>query len=72
MPAKKYIVKLEADEREQLLELTSKGEIGARKTKRAQIPLKANEGWKDKDIGVALIPVVQRLSVFADSLLKVG
>jgi transposase len=64
MPAKKYIVKLEADEREQLLELTSKGEIGARKMKRAQILLKADEGWKDKDIVAALDtsrPTVERI-----------
>jgi len=54
MPAKKYRVKLEADEREQLLELTRKGEIGARKMKRAQILLKADEGWKDADIINAL------------------
>jgi transposase len=54
MPAKKYIVKLEADEREQLLEMTRKGKIGARKMKRAQILLKADEGWKDKEIIQAL------------------
>jgi transposase len=54
MPAKKYRVKLEADEREQLLEMTRKGEIGARKMKRAQILLKADEGWKDADIIKAL------------------
>jgi transposase len=54
MPAKKYIVKLEADERSQLLEMTRKGEIGARKMKRAQILLKADEGWKDEDIIQAL------------------
>jgi transposase len=54
MPAKKYIVKLESDERTQLLDLTGKGAIGARKMKRAQILLKADEGWKDKDIIKAL------------------
>lgn len=54
MPAKKYRVKLEAGEREQLLEMTRKGEIGARKMKRAQILLKADEGWKDADIIKAL------------------
>jgi len=54
MPAKKYHVKLEADEREQLLEMTRKGAIGARKMKRAQILLKADEGWKDADIIEAL------------------
>ena len=33
MPAKKYIVKLEPSEREQLLEMTRKGMIGTRKMK---------------------------------------
>jgi transposase len=54
MPAKKYMVKLERDERTQLLDLTSKGAIGARKMKRAQILLKADEGWKDEHIIQAL------------------
>jgi transposase len=54
MPAKKYIVNLEPSEREQLLEMTRKGVIGARKMKRAQILLKADEGWKDADIIKAL------------------
>ena len=54
MPAKKFIVKLEARERAQLLELTRKGVIGARKMKRAQILLKADEGWKDEAIIAAL------------------
>ncbi len=54
MPAKKYVVKLELSEREQLLDLTRKGKIGARKMKRAQILLKADEGWKDDDIIRAL------------------
>jgi len=50
MPAKKYIVKLTDEERETLLSLISKGEIGARTMKRAQILLKADEGLKDADI----------------------
>ena len=54
MPAKKYRVKLENEERDPLLDLTSKGEIGARQMKRAQILLKADEGWKDEDIIQAL------------------
>ena len=54
MPAKKYIIKLEVDERKQLLEMTGKGEIGARKMKRARILLKADEDWKDKAIIQAL------------------
>ena len=54
MPSKKYLVKLESDERTQLLDMTSKGTIGARKMKRAQILLKADEGWKDESIIQAL------------------
>lgn len=54
MPAKKYKVRLEKEEREALLEMTSKGEVPARKMKRAQILLKADESWKDKDIIAAL------------------
>lgn len=54
MPAKKYLVKLEPSEREQLLELTRKGVLGARKLKRAQILLKADDGWKDAAIIQAL------------------
>lgn len=54
MPAKKYNVKLESNERDQLLAMTRKGAIGARKMKRAQILLKVDEGWKDEDIIKAL------------------
>ena len=54
MPAKKYIVTLTNEERQELLALTSAGEISARKMKRAQILLKADENWKDKDIIAAL------------------
>jgi len=54
MPAKKYIVALSDAERAELQELTSKGKLSARKMKRAQILLKANEGWKDKEIIKAL------------------
>jgi len=64
MPAKKYIVDLHADERETLLDLTSKGQLSVRKMKRAQILLKADEGWKDKDIVAALNtsrPTVERI-----------
>lgn len=39
MPAKKYVVKLTDEERQFLLELTSRGEVRARKMKRAQILL---------------------------------
>lgn len=54
MPAKKYIVNLDADERQQLLDMTSRGKIGARKMKRAQILLKADDGWIDEEIIQAL------------------
>jgi len=54
MPAKKYYVNLQAEERSNLLEMTSKGSLSARKMKRAQILLKADEGWRDADIIKAL------------------
>jgi transposase len=54
MPAKKYIVELSDGERAELQELTSKGKQAARKMKRAQILLKSDEGWKDKEIIQAL------------------
>jgi transposase len=54
MPAKKYIVTLTNEERQELLALTRAGKISARKMKRAQILLKADENWKDKDIIAAL------------------
>ena len=54
MPAKKYIVTLTNEERQELLALTRAGEISARKMKRAQILLKADENWKDKNIIAAL------------------
>jgi transposase len=50
MPAQKYIVDLQANERAELLELISKGQLPVRKMKRAQIVLKADEGWKDQEI----------------------
>jgi len=54
MPAKKYIVELKAEERKALSELTSKGELSARKMKRALILLRADDGWIDNKIVVAL------------------
>jgi len=54
MPAKKYLVNLEPEEREQVLDMTRKGAISARKLKRALILLKADEGWKDEAIIQAL------------------
>ena len=54
MPAKKYIVDLTVEERENLLKLISIGKSSARKLNRARILLKADEGLKDKEIVAAL------------------
>jgi transposase len=51
---KKYIVTLSADERTQLLDLTKKGTIAARKLTRAHILLRADEGETDEAIAAAL------------------
>lgn len=63
MPAKLYRVDLTSEERQELLELTGKGRINARKMKRAQVLLKADEGLKDEDIMAAVgvsRPMVER------------
>ncbi len=60
---KKYIVKLTAKEKEQLRMLLSSGKERVRKLTRARILLKANEGWTDRSICVALDvsrPTVER------------
>jgi transposase len=54
MPAKKYKVILTEAERQELVNLTSKGQVRARKMKRAQVLLKADEGLKDSDIMTAV------------------
>jgi len=54
MPAKKYIVDLSEAEQHYLEDLTRKGQLPARKMKRAQILLKASEGWNDQAIMEAL------------------
>ena len=54
MPAKKYIVDLTSEERQKLLELTRKGKQSVRKIRRARILLKADQGWKDREIMAAL------------------
>jgi transposase len=54
MPAKRYKVDLSRDERSELDELTGKGQVSARKMKRAQILMKASDGWRDADIAAAL------------------
>ena len=63
MPAKKYIVELRDEERQELLRLTKAGELSVRKMKRAQILLKVDENWKDQEIVAALNvsrPTVER------------
>lgn len=64
MPQKRYIVDLSPAERDELLALTSKGTVRARKMKRAQILLKAADGATDAAIIAALNvsrPCVERV-----------
>ena len=64
MPRKKYLINLSDEERQALIDLTSKGELKARKFKRAMILLKANDGLSDPQIMDALNvsrPCVERL-----------
>ena len=64
MPRKKYFVNLSDAERHELLKMTRKGEIKARKLKRALILLKAAEGLSDPQIMAALgvsRPTVERI-----------
>ncbi len=48
MPRKVYIVDLTQDERSEVLELTRKGKVSARKIKRANILLQADKGKTDQ------------------------
>jgi len=52
--AKKYIVDLAQAEKEYLIELTRKGKHGARKVKRANILLLADQGKQDEEIVAVL------------------
>jgi transposase len=52
--AKKYMVDLTDDERKQLLALLTRGKVAARKVRRAQILLQADEGASDASIATAL------------------
>jgi transposase len=64
MPRKMYLINLSDEERQALLEMTRKGEIKARKFKRAMILLKADEGQTDPQIMAALNvsrPCVERI-----------
>jgi transposase len=55
---KLYVVDLSKEEKEQLEELTSKGQSAARKIRRAHILLLANEGLRDKEVARALSAAV--------------
>lgn len=61
LPAKKYIVDLNSDEREQLLQLIRGGKPSTRKVTRARILLKASDDLTDDqiaallDVGVATV-----------------
>lgn len=52
--AKRYVVNLEVEEREQLRDLTRKGKAAARTVRRAQTLLLADEGRTDAEIAAAL------------------
>jgi len=52
---KQYEVHLTAEERNDLLELLTSGTQRVRKLKRAQIVLKADDGWTDQQIADALL-----------------
>ena len=64
MPRKKYFINLSDEEQQELLEITRKGEVKARKMKRAMILLKADEGLSDPQIMAAISvsrPTVERI-----------
>ncbi len=50
MPRKVYVVELTKEEKTELLELTRKGKVSARKLKRANILLQADKGKTDEEI----------------------
>src|SRR5262247_1812934 len=54
MPKKKYVVTLDAEEREHLEHLLHSGTHATRRVTRARILLKAAEGWEDCAIAEAL------------------
>ena len=62
--AKKYVVDLTDDERQHLLSLLKKGKVAARKVRRAQILLQADEGASDTTTAAALpvgVATVERI-----------
>jgi transposase len=69
---KLYVVDLSKEEKEQLEELTSKGQSAARKIKRAHILLLANKGLKDKQIARALDAAVTTVERIRKRLVEEG
>jgi transposase len=64
MPKKLYLINLNDEERQFLVDITRKGQINARRMKRAMILLKANEGLSDPQIMAALNvsrPCIERI-----------
>ena len=55
MPAKRYLVDLTQDEREQLLDISRRGKSSARKVKRSLILCKADEGLTDQQVAEAVM-----------------
>ena len=54
MPKKKYLVKLSAEQRDELQQLIRRGKASARKITRARVLLKAADGSTDEEIVSAL------------------
>jgi transposase len=77
MPAKKYKVTLNTEEREMLTALIRKGKGAARRLSRARILLLADEtradgGWKDADIAQSLGLHVRTVERLREKCVEVG
>jgi len=77
MPAKKYIVELNADERERLRTLISKGKAPAKTILKARILLKADQArggpnWRDAEIIKALDTNLSMVSRVRETLVIEG
>ena len=59
--AKKYIVKLSPSEREELENMLCRGKHAAKKIRKAHVLLKADVGWKDLKIALAVGLTVQQI-----------
>ena len=74
---KRYVVRLEADEREQLDKLVSAGKAAAKKLTRARILLKADQSqgspaWTDQQIAEALDVAVRTVEYVRQRLVEQG